>query len=168
MDDSPSSPSPKRGRPRYIPQPKEQVYVEVLIANGVSLACIAEMLGIDKKTLKRAFRNELEIGHERIKARISGAVAKAAMSGHIGAAKFWLVMRGGEEWRLPKGDTAAAALNDTENGASDPWVIMMPPNGRDKPERDGDEPPPDRRRHQRRLSGSSVRLSRLRAKPGGR
>ena len=78
------APKRRRGRPTFEPTPQQRELVSVLVANGTSQVCMAEVLHIDRKTLHKAFRHEIEHGYERIKAHISGAVVKAASGSQWG------------------------------------------------------------------------------------
>ncbi len=126
----------KNGRPPFEPAAHHRDVVQVLRANGVDVATIAGVLKISINTLKKYFRQELADGFEQIKAKMGIALVKAALNGDVSAMKFWLVMRGGPEWRIPRNVLPA------DSPVADNVHFYMPPNGRDKPEPD-DDPEPD-------------------------
>lgn len=124
----------------HVPRNDQRELVRVLVANGISYTIIANIFEIDLKTLKKYYRAELTLGFERVKAAIGAAVVKSALAGNVAAQKFWLLTHCHDEWKLPKIDAETAAmLGDVD--PDDPWVIMMPENGRDKPERE-EQPEP--------------------------
>lgn len=79
--------------------------VERMAGMGLNLQQISNIIGISDRTLRR-----LRQGNEVLSAAISRGQAMATLSvatalynkgleGHVGAAKFWLSRRGGDEWR---------------------------------------------------------------------
>jgi hypothetical protein len=106
-----------------------------LVGCGVAHETIARVLKISVPTLKKYFGQELENGFEEIKARMGVALVRAGLSGNVAAMKFWLVTRGGPEWRIPKDDPAMLG-----GDAEEVVHFYMPPNGRDLPDT-GIEPP---------------------------
>lgn len=141
MDGSNFPAKKPRGQPSHEPTAEHRDMVRVLIANGVAHSIIAEMLGISLNTFKKHYKAERKTGFERVKAAIGAAVVRSAMSGNIAAQKYWLGTHGGPEWRVPKEEQGGELIdpvtgNLIENRGEDPWVIMMPENGRDKPDPD--------------------------------
>ena len=118
------------GRPPYVPTDDLRRCVQELRANGISLDIIASTLQICENTMRKHYATELSDGHDMVKARVGSALVRAALSGNVNAMKFWLVMRGGPEWRLPKG--AAVPGDDDDSGET--VHIYIPANGRDRPE----------------------------------
>lgn len=92
----------RNGRPPFVPADHDRDVVQAMRANGIDVATIAGALKISINTLKKYFRQELADSHELVKAKLGVVLVKAASNGDVSALKFWLVMRGGPEWRIPK------------------------------------------------------------------
>lgn len=92
---------PKRGpgRPQHEVTRERQQLVQVLKANGNSHKTIARAMGINRDTLEIHYREQLNHGHEQVKASVGAAVVRMAMAGNISAARFWLACHGGPEWK---------------------------------------------------------------------
>jgi hypothetical protein len=121
--------------------------VRVLVSNGVAHRIIAEVLDISTNTFRKHYKLECKNGFERIKAQIGAAVVSSALAGNVAAQKYWLGTHGGPEWRVPKEEQGGTDLIDPVTGtllehhSDDPWVIMMPENGRDRPDPEIDSGP---------------------------
>lgn len=96
----------KPGRPRFVPTEKQKLEVEVLASCGMPHTHIASRImnpetrrPIDEKTLRKAFRKELDSGMTTANALVAQSLFKAATSGAsagaVNAAKFWLACRAG-------------------------------------------------------------------------
>jgi hypothetical protein len=86
--------------PSHRPNPGERRQVEALTAYGVPEADIARVIGIDPKTLRKHYRDELDTGSIKATARVAEFLfRKATTEGHqcVSAAIFWMKTRGG--WR---------------------------------------------------------------------
>ena len=100
------------GRPAHLPGPSERRQVEAMAGYGVPEADIARVLGIDPKTLRKHYRDELDTGHIVANAKVAEALFRKATGDHrqsVTAAIFWLKARA--RWR-----EAAAA----DEGRSEP------------------------------------------------
>ena len=51
------------GRPPHTPEPAIRRQVEAMAGYGVPEADIARVIGIDAKTLRKHYRQELDLGH---------------------------------------------------------------------------------------------------------
>ena len=74
--------------------------VEAMAGYGVAETDIARVVGIDPKTLRRHYRDELDTGHIKATAKVAESLfRKASTDGaqSVTAAIFWLKTRGG--WR---------------------------------------------------------------------
>src|SRR5215217_4737723 len=92
------------GRPSFEPSQSQRQMVEAMAGCGVPEADIAVVIGIAPKTLRRHFRDELDMGHIKASAKIAGNLYRIATgSGReaVTAAIFWLKVRAG--WREPLG-----------------------------------------------------------------
>lgn len=64
---------------------------------GTRQDVIARVLGIDAKTLRKHYRDELDISSAKANATIGGALFNKAKGGDTSAMMFWMKTRGG--WR---------------------------------------------------------------------
>ncbi|MEX0406774.1 hypothetical protein ABGN05_13975 [Aquibium sp. LZ166] len=83
-------------RPRHQPDPQQCRQVEALAGYGTPEHEIAAMIGIDPKTLRRHYRQELDLGHTKANARVAeNLFRKATGDGResVTAAIFWLKTR---------------------------------------------------------------------------
>ena len=85
-------------RPRHQPDPVLRRQVEAMAGYGVPEADIAGMIGIDPKTLRKHYRQELDQGHTKANIRVAeNLFRKATGEGReaVTAAIFWLKARAG-------------------------------------------------------------------------
>jgi hypothetical protein len=88
------------GRPPHAPDTVSRRQVEAMAAYGIPEVDIARVIGIDPKTLRRHYRDELDTGHIKANAKVAEFLfRKATTEGHqcVTAAIFWMKTRGG--WR---------------------------------------------------------------------
>lgn len=78
-------------------QPTEQSrhMVKSLIGCGIKVEDTAKIIGIDPKTLRKHYPNELEVGHLAANATVAQALFKKATGGNVVAQIFWLKARAG-------------------------------------------------------------------------
>jgi len=81
------------GKPPYKPQDKDRPVVQALVANGLTHPQIAHYLKIDRETLEKYFREELDRGMDTVLAIISGRLVQKAMAGDNTCMIFWLKTR---------------------------------------------------------------------------
>lgn len=153
-------------RPRHQPDPVLRRQVEAMAGYGVPEADIAGMIGIDPKTLRKHYRQELDQGHTKANIKVAeNLFRKATGEGReaVTAAIFWLKARAG--WR----ETVHAELSGPGGLPLEPVTrverIIMAPLAR-RLELDPDNSPliegePGR-------PGSARRSAPLSAIPGGR
>jgi hypothetical protein len=85
-------------RPKIDPTPEQRALVKHLAAVGVPQEQIGRKIGIrSPKSLRKHFREELDLGAIDANASVAGALYKKAISGDTYAQKFWLENRAG--WR---------------------------------------------------------------------
>ena len=131
----------KDGVQAYEPTDQLREIVFLAAANGVAKGVIAKMLQIGPSTLRRHYREQLDDAQEVLKASIMSAIAKKAMAGDLGCAKFWLA-HFAPEWR----EAAAATRNVFETGGGGVVEVgekvrfYMPSNHRDEPDPDEEGP----------------------------
>ena len=85
------------GRPPHEPTPALRRLVEHHAATGTLHRQIAELLQLSLNTLKKHYREELDLGLARANAVVSGTLFAEAKRGNITACIFWMKTRGG--WR---------------------------------------------------------------------
>jgi hypothetical protein len=86
------------GRPFHEPQPSTRRQVEAMAGFGVPEIDIARVVGIDPKTLRKHYRDELDTGHVKANAKVAeNLYRKATGEGReaVTAAIFWLKTRAG-------------------------------------------------------------------------
>lgn len=87
----------KNGRPPHAPDSGSRRLVEHHAAIGTPHEQIAKLLQVSLNTLKKHYREELELGLARANAVVGGTLFNEAKKGNITAAIFWMKTRGG--WR---------------------------------------------------------------------
>ena len=88
------------GRPAHEPSPMSRRNVEALAGYGVPEADIAGVVGIDPKTLRKHYRQELRYGHVKANAKVAeNLFRKATGDGResVIAAIFWMKTRA--QWK---------------------------------------------------------------------
>lgn len=84
------------GRPRHEPDAYHRRQVETLAGYGIPETEIAGLIGIDPKSLRRYYRQELDHGHTKANAKVAeNLFRKATGEGResVTAAIFWLKAR---------------------------------------------------------------------------
>lgn len=126
------------GRPAHRPDDSQRRQVEALAGYGIPEADIAGVVGVDAKTLRKHYRNELDHGHTKANARVAeNLYRKATGDGReaVIAAIFWLKTRAKwKETTVQEFAGAPPALNVTwhpaEPSRTDTMIDVTPPQGR--------------------------------------
>src|SRR3954469_16026997 len=84
-------------RRAHRPDPAQRRQVEALAAYGIPEADISGVVGIDPKTLRKHYRDELDLGETKANAQVAGFLFNAAKNGNVTAQIFWLKTRA--KWR---------------------------------------------------------------------
>ena len=87
----------KDGRPRFIPTDDQKFLVTMMSSTGVPHERQAKAIGVNSKTLRKYFKEELQLGRNRAHAEIAGALYKRALDGNVPAQIFYLKTQAG--WR---------------------------------------------------------------------
>jgi hypothetical protein len=83
-------------RPKLTPTEEQRLQVKSLAAVGTPQQDIARRIGIrSEKTLRKYFREELDLAAMDANASVGGALYRKAMDGNTDAQKFWLERRAG-------------------------------------------------------------------------
>ena len=85
------------GRRAHQPDPAQRRQVEALAAYGIPEADISGVVGIDAKTLRKYYREELDLGETKANAQVAGFLFNSAKNGNVTAQIFWLKTRA--KWR---------------------------------------------------------------------
>ncbi len=84
-------------RPEHEPTPAQRQLVQLHATIGTTQETIASILGIDPKTLRLHYREELDHASAQANATIGGALFNKAKGGDTTAMIFWMKTRA--QWR---------------------------------------------------------------------
>jgi hypothetical protein len=92
----------KAGRPAYTPTDKDRATVKAMAGYGVPQPEIARVIGVAEKTLRKHFRDELDLAAIQANAQVAQSIFQRAVNLEAGqagitAAIFWMKARAG--WR---------------------------------------------------------------------
>jgi len=87
------------GRRAHKPDPSSRKQVEALSAYGIPEPDISRVIGVDPKTLRKYYREELDLGGTKANAQVAGYLFNSARSGNVTAMIFWLKTRA--RWKEP-------------------------------------------------------------------
>lgn len=82
-----------RGRPAHIPTEQNRKLVERMAAVGITHNDISRILGINKETLEKHYREEIDNAMIKANASVAGALYQSAMKGNVTAQIFWCKTR---------------------------------------------------------------------------
>src|SRR3982074_3103879 len=80
-------------RRAHQPDPSQRLQVEAMAAYGIPETDVARTVGIDPKTLRKCYREELDLGTTKANAQVAGFLFNAAKNGNVTAQIFWLKTR---------------------------------------------------------------------------
>jgi hypothetical protein len=107
------------GRKAHLPDPTSRRQVEAMAAYGVPEADIATVIGIDPKTLRKHYRQELNTGGIKANSKVAESLYKKALGDgaqSVTAAIFWLKTRA--QWK-------ETVVNEVTHSVADPIRAMM-------------------------------------------
>ena len=87
----------RQTKPPHAPTDATRQTVQLHTMVGTTQADIARVLDIDEKTLRKYYRNELDLAKAKANATIGGALFNRAKSGDTSAMIFWMKTQAG--WR---------------------------------------------------------------------
>jgi hypothetical protein len=117
---------------QFEPTKDQRELVETMAANGVAEEVIAKLLKVSRMTVRRRFKQELADGRALVTARMGASLVREGIAGNVAAIKYWLLTRGGPEWKLTVADVRG--LDPFSNEDRETVHFYMPPNHRDEPE----------------------------------
>ena len=84
-------------RRAHQPDPAQRRQVETLAAYGIPETDISRVVAIDAKTLRKHYRDELDLGQTKANAQVAGFLFNSARNGNVTAQIFWLKNRA--QWK---------------------------------------------------------------------
>ena len=73
-----------------------------MAAYGIPETDISRVIGVDPKTLRKHYRDELDLGETKANAQVAGFLFSAAKNGNVTAQIFWLKTRA--RWKEPSAE----------------------------------------------------------------
>lgn len=80
-------------KPPHEPTPEQRQIVQLHATVGTDQETIARIIGIDPKTLRKHYRDELDVALAKANATIGGALFNKAKNGDTAAQIFWMKTR---------------------------------------------------------------------------
>lgn len=80
-------------KPPHAPTPEQRQIVQLHATVGTDQETIARIIGIDPKTLRKHYRDELDVALAKANATIGGALFNKAKNGDTAAQIFWMKTR---------------------------------------------------------------------------
>ena len=87
-------------KPPHAPTDAMRQTVQLHTTVGTPQETIAQILGIDPKTLRKHYRDELDLSRAKANATIGGALFNKAKGGDTAAMIFWMKTQAGWKERL--------------------------------------------------------------------
>lgn len=118
----------KGGRPAHKPSAQSRRQVEAMAGYGVPAEDIGRVLGIDAKTLRKHYREELDTGRVKANSKVAEALYRKATSDgpqSVAAAIFWLKTRA--RWK----ETVVNEHTGKDGAPLQPPVIQFVHDGQD-------------------------------------
>ena len=78
---------------------KDRDVVEKMVSYGIPLREIADVIGINKDTVRKYYEEEIKTATAKANAKVAETLYGKATGGSIRAMTFWLEKRGGESWK---------------------------------------------------------------------
>lgn len=116
----------RKGAKPYRFTDKQRREVKRLVLAGFTNKSIAAIIGIDKDTFVKHFKEEIHAAREKMTGKIVDAVLKKALAGDLASAKFWLKTRGIGDWQEEeqrRGDDYAGELAKRVQEARDRVLV---------------------------------------------
>ena len=104
---------PRLTKPPHAPTDAMRQTVQLHTTVGTPQETIAQILGIDAKTLRKHYRDELDLSRAKANATIGGALFNKAKGGDTAAMIFWMKTQAG--WRETEAAQSEEAPSMTIN-----------------------------------------------------
>ena len=107
------------GRPAHTPTESQRRQVEALAGFGIQETEIAGLIGCDPKTLRKHYRDELDLGHIKANAKVAENLFRMALGQGreaVTAAIFWLKTRA--RWK-------ETMVNEVTHDVADPLNRLL-------------------------------------------
>src|ERR1700704_16517 len=104
-------------RRSHQPDPSQRRQVEAMAAYGIPETDVARTVGIDPKTLRKCYREELDLGTAKANAQVAGFLFNSAKNGNVTAQIFWLKTRA--RWKESPTDLNHTVSADIESYSKD-------------------------------------------------
>ena len=85
--------------PAHKPTTEHRRMVEAMSAYGIPHDDISLVVGIDRNTLTKYYRQELDQASAKANAKVAERLYDRAINGDVKAMMFWLERRGGDAWK---------------------------------------------------------------------
>lgn len=108
----------KGGRPSHKPDDASRRSVQAMAGYGILEIDIAKVVGIDPKTLRKHYRDELDTGHIRANARVAESLYQQAINGNVTAGIWWTKARMGWSEKHEIGFSGDIKINITADDAA--------------------------------------------------
>jgi hypothetical protein len=119
-------------RPPFKPTDEQRKTVKAMAGYGIRQEEIALVLSIDPKTLRKAFRLELDTGKTIATSKVAEALYQNALSGNVSAQIFWMKAQAG--W------SEKVRIADADGDKLDFSALMGVVQGRSQVSPDEDQP----------------------------
>lgn len=86
-------------QPAHKPTSDQRKMVEAMSAYGIPQDDISAVVGIDRNTLAKYYRQELDQASAKANAKVAERLYDRAINGDVKAMMFWLERRGGDAWK---------------------------------------------------------------------
>ena len=86
-------------QPAHKPTAEYRRMVEAMSAYGIPQDDIALVIQVDRNTLAKYYRRELDEATAKANAKVAERLYDRAINGDVKAMMFWLERRGGDAWR---------------------------------------------------------------------
>ena len=112
--------------PPHVPTPELRKQVQAMSGFGIQQDRIGRIIGLDPKTLRKHYRDELDLGTDKSNALVADSLFRKALGsgqGSVTAAIFWLKTRA--HWK----ETTSLELGLDENAAKHSEIVfrVVPP-----------------------------------------
>jgi len=113
---------PVSGMPPHEPTKATRELVQLHTMVGTTQEALASIIGIDPKTLRKYYRDELDLAKAKANATIGGALFNKAKSGDTTAMIFWMKTQAG--WK----ETSVNEITNPDGSLTPTRIELVAPN----------------------------------------